>query len=84
MKGDIKEIVTDATHKMILAHQAEDTLNQLLRKKKKEIINAIADEERVHMEDVAISWQPADGWIITDGDWEYVPTQKELIKLLSL
>lgn len=84
MNDDIKKIVTDATHKMILAHQAEDTLNQLLRMKKKEIINVIANEERVHMEDVAISWQPADGWIITDGEWELVPTQKELIKLLSL
>lgn len=84
MKDDIKEIVNDATHKMILAHQAEDLLNGLLKAKMGKILDVIAKEVDVYPADVCISWQPADGWIITDGNWEHLPSQKDLIKLLSL
>lgn len=84
MKCDIEEIVADATHKMILAHQAEDALNQLLKKKRGRIIDTIANGVDVCPDDVCVSWQPADGWIITDGSWEHVPSQRELIELLSL
>ena len=84
MNDDIAKIVTDATHKMILAHQAEDTLNALLKAKIDRILDVIAKEVDVYPDDVCISWQPADGWMITDGNWEHLPSQKDLIKLLSL
>lgn len=84
-RGDnIEGIVADATHKMILAHQAEDALNALLKIKSERILDVITKVVDVCPDDVYISWQPADGWIITDGDWEHVPSQEELIKLLSL
>lgn len=84
MRNDIKQIVIDATNKMKFAYKAEDELNAIFAKKREEIINVIARGECVDIDSLCISWQPADGWIITDGIWEYLPPQSELIKLLSL
>lgn len=84
MKVDIEKIVKDSTLKMKFAYAAEGELNAIFVKKREKIVNVIARNVYVDLDSLYISWQPADGWIITDGNWEYVPSQSELIKLLSL
>lgn len=84
MRNDIKEMVIGATNKMKFAYEAEGELNAIFIEKREKVVNVIARNVDVITDSLYISWQPADGWIITDGDWEYVPSQNELIKLLSL
>lgn len=84
MKDNIKKMVIDATNQMKFAYKAEGELNAIFVKKREKVVSVIARNVHVDADSLYISWQPADGWIITDGSWEYVPSQSELIKLLSL
>lgn len=67
---------------MLDAYNAERELNEIAKRKAKEIIEKIAPYDNVSIEAFCIAWQPADGWIFTDGDWEYCPSQNEFFEIV--
>lgn len=84
MNETIRKTINDASAKMLDAYSAERELNEIAKRIAKEIIEKIAPYDNVSIEDFCIAWQPADGWIFTDGNWEYYPSHDELLKLLSM
>ncbi len=66
------------------ATSAEQELCNIAQEKMEAILSVIAHSSNINPEAVIISWQASDGFIFTDGDWEYCPTHDELVELLSM
>ncbi|MBQ0161089.1 MAG: hypothetical protein KBT28_10795 [Bacteroidales bacterium] len=83
-QSQIEQKVKKAEELCIRATSAEQELCNIAQEKMEAILSVIAHSSNINPEAVIISWQASDGFIFTDGDWEYCPTHDELVELLSM